>query len=195
MKDLYPVFWSKSRELVENLKQASKSTVPSSQKLGAAVQDPEKSAADVQTHAPGTVEVGEWSSRATLDIIGEAGMGRDFRSLIDPNNKLNGHYQNVFNLNRGSGKFWQIAGFFLPFWFLKSIPNKRNQEIVEAQEFIKQTCRDLIKEKRQAMEEKKSGLDIISVALESGGFSDEDLVNQMMTFLVAGHETTATSLT
>lgn len=169
--------------------------MPPSQKLGAAVQDPEKSAADVQTHAPGTVEVGEWSSRATLDIIGEAGMGRDFKSLSDPNNKLNGHYQNVFNLGRGSGKIWQIAGFFLPFWFLKSIPNKRNQEIVEAQEFIKQTCRDLIKEKRQAMEEKKSGLDIISVALESGGFSDEDLVNQMMTFLVAGHETTATSLT
>lgn len=45
------------------------------------------------------------------------------------------------------------------------------------------------------MEEKKTtGIDIISVALESGGFSDEDLVNQMMTFLVAGHETTSTAL-
>ena len=38
------------------------------------------------------------------------------------------------------------------------------------------------------------GLDILSVAMESGGFSDEDLVNQLMTFLAAGHETTASAL-
>jgi cytochrome P450 len=40
----------------------------------------------------------------------------------------------------------------------------------------------------------KTEVDIISVALESGGFTDEELVNQMMTFLVAGHETTATAM-
>lgn len=79
---------------------------------------------------------------------------------------------------------------------LSPYSNKRNQEIVEANRFIKQTCRDLIRSKRQAMGEKKlNGIDIISVALESGGFEDEELVNQMMTFLVAGHETTSTSLT
>ena len=42
--------------------------------------------------------------------------------------------------------------------------------------------------------EKGSNVDILSVAIESGGFSDEDLVNQLMTFLVAGHETTAAAL-
>lgn len=36
--------------------------------------------------------------------------------------------------------------------------------------------------------------DILSVAIESGGFSDDDLVNQLMTFLIAGHETTASAL-
>lgn len=213
VKDLYPVFWDKSREMVEHLKAVSKSTAPSSEKLGQSVTDPEKAAAGAPTHAPGAIEVGEWSSRATLDIIGKAGMGRDFDALSNPNNELNRHYQNVFSLGRGSGKYWQIAGFFIPFWILKNIPNKRvsisietyfdwseltslqNQEILEAQAYIKKTCRDLIKGKRQAMEEKKTtGIDIISVALESGGFSDEDLVNQMMTFLVAGHETTSTAL-
>lgn len=73
--------------------------------------------------------------------------------------------------------------------------SKRNQEIVEAQQFIKQTCRDLIKGKREVMDEKReTDKDIISVALNSGGFTDEELVNQMMTFLVAGHETTSTAL-
>lgn len=35
---------------------------------------------------------------------------------------------------------------------------------------------------------------ILSVAIESGGFTDEGLVNQLMTFLIAGHETTASAL-
>lgn len=35
----------------------------------------------------------------------------------------------------------------------------------------------------------------MSVALESGGFSDESLIDQLMTFLAAGHETTATAMT
>jgi hypothetical protein len=121
VKELYPVFWAKSRELVEHLREASKSTVPKSESKGASGQDPEKSAADATVHAPGAVEVGGWSSRATLDIIGQAGMGKDFNALKDPNNKLNGHYQNVFNLGK-SGKFWQILGFFVPFWILKNIP-------------------------------------------------------------------------
>lgn len=39
-----------------------------------------------------------------------------------------------------------------------------------------------------------SARNILSVAIESGGFTDEGLVNQMMTFLIAGHETTASAL-
>jgi len=39
------------------------------------------------------------------------------------------------------------------------------------------------------------GVDILSVALSSGKFSDEDLVDQLMTFLAAGHDTTASALT
>ena len=38
-------------------------------------------------------------------------------------------------------------------------------------------------------------MNILSVAIESGGFTDEGLVNQLMTFLIAGHETTASALT
>lgn len=121
VKELYPVFWAKSRELVEKLREASQSSVPTSESKNAPGQDPEKSAADATVHAPGTVEVAKWSSRATLDIIGQAGMGKDFEALRDPDNKLNMHYQNVFNLGK-SGKIWQIIGFFVPFWILKNIP-------------------------------------------------------------------------
>lgn len=180
VKDLYPVFWSKSREMVECLSKASKSSVPTSEEKGSSVTDPEK-AGDVQ-HAPGIVEVGSWTSRAALDIIGLSGMGKDFGALENPENVLNQTYRIIFNPSRNA-RLLQLAGMFLPTWFLRRIPIKRNGEIEAASALIKQTCRDLIARKRRAMQEKERvEVDILSVALESGGFTDEELVNQMMTY-------------
>ncbi len=45
------------------------------------------------------------------------------------------------------------------------------------------------------LEDKIPGKDILSIAMGSGLFSDDGLVDQMMTFLAAGHETSAASLT
>ncbi|KAK4549355.1 hypothetical protein LTR36_006352 [Oleoguttula mirabilis] len=191
IKDLYPVFWGKSRELAQCLSTASKVAPPSDRKDNAN-QDPEKLAVE---HAPGVIEVGGWSSRATLDIIGVSGVGQDFHALQDPENKLNHTYQSIFRNPGRAGFILQILGNFLPFWFLKRVPIKRNVIMNEGSSYIKQVCRDLISQKRKAMVKKeRTEVDIISVALESGGFTDEDLVNQMMTFLVAGHETTSTAM-
>ena len=190
VKDLYPVFWSKSRELVQCLSQASDATRVPNEKT-ATVRNPPDNADE---HAPGIIDVGNWTSRATLDIIGISGVGQDFGALQDPNAKLNTTYRNVFNPGR-VGRLLQLAGIFFPFWFLRRLPFKRNHDMNEASTYIKGVCRDLIAKKRKVMAEKeRTEVDIVSVALESGGFSDEDLVNQMMTFLVAGHETTATAM-
>ena len=78
---------------------------------------------------------------------------------------------------------------------MSRLPVRRNFDVVASAEYIKQLSRDLIAKKREKMEKnEKTEVDIISVALQSGGFTDEELVNQMMTFLVAGHETTATAM-
>ena len=88
-----------------------------------------------------------------------------------------------------------MLGIFFPSWLVKNLPIQRNKELNEASAYIKQVCRDLIAKKRTVLSEKGyTGVDILSVALSSGGFTDEELVNQMMTFLVAGHETTATAM-
>ncbi|KAI4772493.1 cytochrome P450 monooxygenase [Aureobasidium sp. EXF-8846] len=50
------------------------------------------------------------------------------------------------------------------------------------------------KEKDQA-DETAGGVDILSVAMQSGGFTDHQIVDQLLTFLAAGHETTATAMT
>lgn len=182
VKDIYPTFWKKSREMVDCIGEVSKA-------------GGDERGKEEKKHKSGTIDVGNWTSRATLDIIGLSGMGRDFDSLHNPDNKLNGHYKTVFNPGR-AGQRLQFLGLLLPFWLIVRLPFKRNIEIQQAVDYIKQVCRDLIAKKREAMasEKGRTEVDILSVALESGGFTDEELVNQMMTFLVAGHETTATSM-
>jgi len=187
VKDIYPIFWNKSQEMVKCLAEASKSSESADEKHTSDTEDQSQ-------HEKGAIDVGTWTSRATLDIIGLSGMGQDFDSLHDPSNDLNNTYRSVFNPGR-AGRALQLLGAVLPFWLVSNLPIKRNREIIAAQNHIKQVCRDMIVKKHKAMESgKRTDVDILSVAIESGGFQDEELVNQMMTFLVAGHETTATAM-
>ena len=181
VKDLYPVFWEKSTKLVEGL-------------MSVARQQGKRSVKDMDDAA--IVEVSGWFSRTTLDIIGAAGMGQDFEAIDNPDTKLYATYRNVFSPSRQQ-RVMALLGLFLPQWFLRALPVAHNNTIVESSNTIKEVCRDLIRNKKEKLyrTEKRVDADILSVALESGGFADEDLVNQMMTFLAAGHETTATAMT
>ena len=54
-------------------------------------------------------------------------------------------------------------------------------------DLIRSFCRSSINTKRQKPKNDSEGeLDILTVAMNSGVFSDEELVDQMMTFLAAG---------
>ncbi|PSN75463.1 cytochrome P450 [Corynespora cassiicola Philippines] len=172
IKDLYPTFWNKSREMVDSMAAAIK-------------ESPENSS---------VVEIKDWSSRATLDIIGVAGMGQDFNALENPNSELNVTYRTIFSPGPAA-RLMQLVSMFVPQWFLKMLPLKRNEEMTTAIHTIKRIAGDLIRDKRRKLEKgARTDTDILSVAIESGGFTDEDLVNQLMTFLAAGHETTASAV-
>ena len=73
---------------------------------------------------------------------------------------------------------------------------KRNEDFEAASQVIKKTCYSLVQQEKSNldMSKKATTRNILSVAIESGGFTDEGLVNQLMTFLIAGHETTASAL-
>ena len=181
VKGLYPTFWQKSTKLVNALMSVARKEGKESVKL---IDD------------AAVVEISGWSNRATLDIIGVAGMGHEFNSLDDPDAKMNRTYRNVFSPSRQQ-RIMGLLGLFLPQLFLRILPLAHNTRIVEATNTIKGVCRELVREKKQKLDqkEKRVDADILSIALESGGFTEEDLVNQMMTFLAAGHETTASALT
>ncbi|KAI4180524.1 MAG: hypothetical protein L6R41_007191 [Letrouitia leprolyta] len=177
IKDLYPVFWSKAGELIEVLM----SQYSDHEKLNGALSQP--------------IKVNEWTSRVTLDIIGIGGFGHDFNSIKDPNGKLTTTYKRIFSPGK-SQRVMALLGWILPRWLLASIPIKRNNDIETASKVIKSTCYDLVQQsKRQLAETDDTNppTDLLSVTLSAGHFSDLDLVNQLMTFLLAGHETTASA--
>ena len=70
---------------------------------------------------------------------------------------------------------------------------KRNNDIKEAADFIKGVCHKLITKRKEEKQPDHQRLDILEAAMTSFEFSSEDLVNNMMTFLLAGHETTASA--
>lgn len=178
VKDLYPVFWSKSREMVKALD---------------ATLQAEKKRVDADSNLAPVVEMGQWVSRATLDIIGVAGMGKDFGAIQNYDAELAKTYRSILQPSK-QARILGILNFFLPLWIVRLIPVKRNDDIRAAVKTIRTVCRQLIEEKKVKLDKSEGGKDIISVALESGGFTDENLVDQMMTFLAAGHETTATAM-
>jgi cytochrome P450 len=189
VKDLYPVFWDKSREAVAAITEQVKAG-------GLKAADLEGTEQTIDLTKEGSVlEVMGWASRSTLDIIGLAGLGQDFGAIENPNTLLNRTYRTVFKPSRQAA-ILGLLNLFLPGWFVKRLPVKRNGEIEEAAAIIRTTCRQLIRAKKEKLEKNQlTDVDILSVALESGGFSEENLIDQLMTFLAAGHETTATAMT
>ncbi|KAK3301159.1 cytochrome P450 [Chaetomium fimeti] len=180
IKDLYPVFWAKSREGVQAITEA---ILEDAAQRG----DAERNTA--------VIEAGSWASRITLDIIGVAGLGRDFDAIKNPNNRLTQAYARIFKPSR-QARFLQLLSMMFSPRVAAWLPVKRNEDIGTSARLIRAECAELIQAKKQKLAQKDaSDPDILSVALESGGFTDENLVDQLMTFLAAGHETTASAMT
>ncbi|KAJ5813330.1 uncharacterized protein N7503_000080 [Penicillium pulvis] len=147
----------------------------------------------------GKVEMGVWGSRFTLDIIGPAAMGRDFRSLQNSDNRVAESFLNILEPTPEKVAFLAM-NFMLPQSIAQRIPWKMNDLITSETNFLRDLCNDIVLEKRQSLTESKASAqdleaDILGTMILGGDFSDNELVDQMLTFLAAGHETTAAALT
>ncbi|KHJ32070.1 putative cytochrome p450 [Erysiphe necator] len=192
IKDLYPIFWEKAVEVTEAITFQVKAGGINFDELPEYQKEVTRETKISETEA--VIEISEWASRATLDIIGIAGIGQDFKSIEDSNAPLSQTYRTVFKPSR-QGRYLALLNNFFPGWLVKRIPVKRNVEIESATALIRDTCRKRIQMKKIKLQEGKlNDYDILGVALKSGGFSEENLIDQMMTFLAAGHETTSNAL-
>ncbi|CDO71513.1 hypothetical protein BN946_scf184910.g12 [Trametes cinnabarina] len=170
-----------------------------------------------QAGGQGRIDVLKGLSKMTLDVIGLAGFNYRFDSL-NPNgqpNELNQAFQEIFS---PSGGFTVLMILQNIFPVLKSlIPDERSRRIDRAQEVMRRIGIQLMEEKKAAIMREISeskdaslgrkdlhGRDLLTLLLkanmatdipDSQRLSDEEVLAQVPTFLVAGHETTSTATT
>lgn len=150
--------------------------------------------AEAKRRPQAPLSVNEWASRAALDNIGIAGMGYDFDTLGHPENEVRRHYERI-NVKPHPVLNWiGLLSNFMGLGLLLSLPFKKNREISKGAAYVRSLARKVIQERKakiyasKGVSERK---DIISVALASGGFTSEELVEYVMVFTSAGHESTA----
>jgi cytochrome P450 len=169
VRQLVPLFYSKGQVLVTSM-------LNHSQANGNEAFDP-----------------GNLISRATLDIIGEAGMGMSFDTLGKNELILPKLYESVIHPPQ-----WLIfANAMLPAWFLRCLICTPAPKLIADQKRLREEVRHLVQQKRQDMKDVDgSGKDLIAriVYHADEPLPDKHLVNQMLTFLAAGHETTASAI-
>ena len=103
VKSLYPMFWDKSRELVAAI--LASTDISPNDSSGEGI----------------CIEVNEWASRATLDIIGQGGFGQSFGAIQDPDNALSRTYRSIFVPGR-TGQILGVLGFLMPQWLVRRLP-------------------------------------------------------------------------
>ncbi|KIN02647.1 hypothetical protein OIDMADRAFT_119597 [Oidiodendron maius Zn] len=147
-----------------------------------------------------SIEVLEWLNRTTLDIIGQAGFGTDINSLENPQTPIREAYRLVFAFDIGSRILHGMQAFMPS---TKYIPAKMNRDMEAARNIIFNKAMDIIKEKEGQAEADTKHNDIIALISKDNfkkktegeeGLSLKTMRDQVMTFLGAGHDTTATGV-
>ena len=135
----------------------------------------------------GSLEIMEQMSRVTLDIIGEAGVGKDFNTIDNDEDPLADLYSKITNPNRGPLLLFLLIQALVPPWIARRLGGTVYARVAEAQLQLREQVRALMQEKKQMMLEKpEQQKDIIATIMRSGDFPDDYLVDQLLTFLAAG---------
>ncbi|KAJ7649171.1 cytochrome P450 [Mycena rosella] len=156
------------------------------------------------------VEILSWLSKATLDIIGLAGFNYRINALgtesHEEPDELAEAFETVFAASTGSGVF-NMLKFLLP--AIHYIPTRGDKIVREAQETMLRIGKKLLAAAKGEAAENGTfstghGRDLLTLLVrantskeipESQRLSDEAVIAQVPTFLVAGHETTSTAVT
>jgi cytochrome P450 len=119
-------------------------------------------------------------------------MGRDFQSLTHKENKVADSFLAILEPSREKLIFLGV-NFVFPQWFARLIPGlgRLHKEVDDETGYLRSVCHEIVREKRVALETQKVDTqeleaDILGTIMLRGEFSDDELVDQMLTFLAAG---------
>ncbi|KAL4966075.1 cytochrome P450 [Aspergillus stella-maris] len=175
VKGFYGLFWQKAVELVDCLEK---------QLL-------------VHTNARGVEEIGQWATRTAMDIIGLASIGKDFDCFNGDgtNSALFKAYQEIFTWALEKDVFMAMNRV-LPRTLVSWLPWWVNERIDVTSAALRNACEGLVMEKMEQFNRSGGqGDDLLSIMMRGGGWDFEGLVEQLLTIIAAGHETSASAFT
>lgn len=171
IKDLYPMMWKKAVALTEGV-EAQMHEHP---ELGRQ-----------EKGLSGVVEVNHWANKVTMDIIGVAALGTELNALKNSNDPLIQNYEELLEPTVEKLTYFALQIIFPPA-LVHMLPWKINERVSAITKNLNTICTGLVKEKREALKsDSEEHLDILSVLIQSNNFSDQQLVDQLLTFLAAG---------
>ncbi|KAK9236620.1 cytochrome P450 [Lipomyces kononenkoae] len=148
---------------------------------------------------PAVFKILPYFARLTLDAIGEASFGIDLNSIEDDQSELVLAYESIVTAGESPFEFLSFA--FIPGW--KYIPTAYNTSVRNSHKIFDATCQRIFNEKLAQFSgtgavndkvgeiSKTKDRDILSLLVKTNDLTVEQIKNQIMTILFAGHETTA----
>ncbi|EGN99132.1 hypothetical protein SERLA73DRAFT_73689 [Serpula lacrymans var. lacrymans S7.3] len=159
------------------------------------------------SHESAVINVPQMLARMTLDVIGEAAFDYQFGALDDQRNELARLFQNLFVDSVLHPPAWDIlfraTWHYIPDSILHYVRYLPTREYSRFKQFLDAAFRvgqDLVDQKASSSE--KGGKNIVSILAQSSVSDDvkkrltsDEMLSQVATFLLAGHDTTANTLT
>lgn len=168
IKDLYPMMWAKAILFTETLRAEALDVSHGGGK------------------GSGVLDLQPWASRVTLDIIGIAGLGRKFNMLQKSEDPLLKIYEGLTDPSMEKLTF-AMASIIFGISLVQWLPWRMNTIFRNLTSSLNKICTNMIQEKRRAIEMSKDDhFDILSLLIKSDNFADNELKDQLLTFLAAG---------
>ncbi|CDS13486.1 hypothetical protein LRAMOSA05662 [Lichtheimia ramosa] len=139
------------------------------------------------------VEILDWTTRLTFETIGRCGFGYEF-GLLESRDAPPHPFIDAMGycLNHAVERTRQLG-------FIKHLPLERNRKFNRSIQLMNDIVDQVIKERKNGPDAKDKDKDLMGFMLNARdehnlGLSDENIRYQVVTFLIAGHDTTANTL-
>lgn len=181
IKELYPTFWSKAIELMHCVAaEVHENPTPFKDDVK------EKDGHSQPASAQAVVEINHWANKVTMDIIGVAGLGRQFNSLHNANDDLTRNYETLLEPTTGKAVYFGL-NVMLTRRFVAMLPLRLNRVLKETTTKLRSICGQLVNDKKSSVKvQPEEHIDILSLLIKSNNFDDSQLIDQLLTFLAAG---------
>lgn len=173
-RDLVPLFWQKACTMTNII----------STRLG---QD-----------KSGVIDLAPLSAGITLDIISTAVFGHDLDCATNDNEPLHQAWSYLANpdTTRGGLETYYVASALLPLWLTRNFPSNFVRTFNQHRRNLRQLCTEIVACRRTDpdREKRKDILSLMMRDVSAEKDTDVAVVDQMLTLLAAGHDTTSGSL-